>query len=552
MRIFHSDARIIAAAVVASHVISVSAPAQLVGNWDMDTQVGTHVADLVSTSGNNGVIGSDAVRVTTGGPFGASPVYYDFTGASGSGNNKINMGFGSALDLSGDYSISAWVQANNPGGGNSTVVSRYNGGSNQGYALRVENGARARYFHLSSVFADNFDPSTIGTDSSWHHAVATFEVGVGTKLYVDKVQVASSAASTTAITDFSLPFYVGAQSGTARSFQEGIDEVQIFASVLSAAEVTNLFDNNAVSAAAAGSLAGKWDFDTLSGANVDDLADRGNPGAVVANVSRQTTGGPIAKSPAYYNFTADNADRISAGSGSELDVTGSYTLSAWFQGWNVGGGNSVIAGRYDDGFNHGFALRLSSGAQVQFFHFNGGFNNVTSASVGTGNDWHHAVAVFEVGVGSELFVDGVSAGTASTTTSGIGSHTLDFWIGNQDHSGFPRPFGAGIDEVALWSENLTDGEVKGLYDLGLDSTLGYGSQDFDSLKQVHDAGSGSTSGISGASGPDLFWTFAGGLGSTEGLSGSSPSFTLVLNGSAGTGLTSSSGAVAGGTVIIIK
>jgi hypothetical protein len=82
-----------------------------------------------------------------------------------------------------------------------------------------------------------------------------------------------------------------------------------------------------------------------------------------------------------------------------------------------------------------------------------------------------------------------------------------------------------------------------------------GSIDFDLLKQVHDAGSGSSSAVSGASGPDLFWTFASGLGSTEGLSGSSPSFTLVLNGGAGTGLTSSSGAGpagAAGTMITVK
>ena len=54
----------------------------------------------------------------------------------------------------------------------------------------------------------------------------------------------------------------------------------------------------------------------------------------------------------------------------------------------------------------------------------------------------------------------------------------------------------------------------------------------------------------GTSGPALIWRFASGLGATEGLSGSGTAFTLVLDGSAGTGLRSTAGA--DGVVFTIK
>ena len=161
---------------------------------------------------------------------------------------------------------------------------------------------------------------------------------------------------------------------------------------------------------------------------------------------------------------------------------------------------------------------------------------VTIAATDTGIDdlgWHHIAYVQDTGgTWASIYVDGVLVATSSTqeTFDAGGNPLTGVQIGMRPGVSPPRYHKGDLDDMAFWHEPLTAGEMKGLYDVAVESALNYNAGEFDLLKQVHDAGSGSVT-VGG-----ITWSYMTGLGSTEGLSKIGGQYTLVLDGSAGTGL----------------
>ena len=220
-----------------------------------------------------------------------------------------------------------------------------------------------------------------------------------------------------------------------------------------------------------------WDMDTLAAAEppndiVADLGTSGLDGLVMSGIgiTRVTSGGPFATSPAYYTHPGPGAPTSQGiqvlGAQTALDVTNSYSISAWFQGHDATAAAN-IAGRYDGGAHEGFVLRYEDDEQVSFFHrSNTDFNLIFGVGPAiTDTNWHHLVGVFEEGAGSTLWLDGQIVGTDNTTTSGFGFPPLTpvFMVGSQDNAPNRRPFASGIDEVKLYDFALNEEQVLSLY-----------------------------------------------------------------------------------------
>ena len=235
-------------------------------------------------------------------------------------------------------------------------------------------------------------------------------------------------------------------------------------------------------------------------------------------------------------FTADGSDDyLWVPHNSSLDVSSGFTKYAWFNADTLTGTHAIFHQGYSSWSGGGRInyLRVTSGGNLSYSVQNGGvITGSTALSAGT---WYHGVVTYSGGLGADnvkVYVDGAEDASASSVVTIKQNDKNRVVLGRWQH---PAPnaccyFDGLIDDAALWGEALTGGEVKGLYDVGNDATLAYDAGQFDSLKQVHDAGSGSTP-IGG-----LTWSYANGLGSTEGLSGGGANFTLVLDGSLGTGL----------------
>jgi hypothetical protein len=155
----------------------------------------------------------------------------------------------------------------------------------------------------------------------------------------------------------------------------------------------------------------------------------------------------------------------------------------------------------------------------------------------TGN-WMLIVSTLPVAGGTigdvKTYLNGVITGAGTTGTRVINTFGTTFSLGvsaNGATSGAPLFLNGRIDDLAIWDVALADDEIKGLYDVGNSSELSYTASDFAQLKQLHDAASGSAA-VGG-----FEWTYAAGLAGPAGLTGGSGSFTLVLDATAGTGLT---------------
>ena len=86
------------------------------------------------------------------------------------------------------------------------------------------------------------------------------------------------------------------------------------------------------------------------------------------------------------------------------------------------------------------------------------------ATHGPVNDglWHHGCGTYD-GVTLRVYVDGVEAGTF-TTSDTPDTTTRDLFIGNHDQ--FFTTWEGDVDEVYIWNNDLTAGEVSALYSAG--------------------------------------------------------------------------------------
>ncbi len=228
-----------------------------------------------------------------------------------------------------------------------------------------------------------------------------------------------------------------------------------------------------------------------------------------------------------------------------------HTVSIWMNPDNTVAGFPASKGGSNP--EEGWAIyRLSNGVRLRGRPVGGNWADIRRSSGLEASGWRHfAIVLDDVNLRFIGYINSLGSGLTGTENSWTVDDPNSYssgqlWDGTDPLSlgnAYPGnswggPFDGQLDDLAIWNESLTAGEILGLYEVALDAELNYNAAKFDLLKQAHDS-SGTTASITGASGPDLAWTYATGLGSTEGLSGSSPSFTLVLDGGAGTGLTSS-------------
>lgn len=148
---------------------------------------------------------------------------------------------GSAIALSGDWTISAWVRFPLSTGGSAYHVLGAMAAGGDVLYLDSGNSFRWGVYTPGNIVQGNFKLGTLS--SGWHH-LAVVGQGSGTKLYVDgalKDSVTAKASGSLA--------YIGASydvdTGTHEGMNSGLDEYLIFASALSAADISSIYGNQA-------------------------------------------------------------------------------------------------------------------------------------------------------------------------------------------------------------------------------------------------------------------------------------------------------------------
>ena len=216
-----------------------------VGHWTFDAGTGASAADS-SGAGDDGAL-INGPQWTAGAAVGALQFDGNQTAVRMSGSGSL------ANLYKGGLTVSAWIRpTTSGGGGRGRIVDKDN--NDAGWFLSMYSAGNIQFAVDQFGGANPRRISSGGVElNRWQHVVATWDgstLGSNIHIYVDGVPLDGAAVngSGAAIDDSASPLTVGNRAGDlARGFAGGIDEVQVYDRVLSAAEIQNLAAGVAVS-----------------------------------------------------------------------------------------------------------------------------------------------------------------------------------------------------------------------------------------------------------------------------------------------------------------
>ena len=389
--------------------------------------------------------------------------------------------------LVGSFTVSAWIKTTNQVGNDLDAL-----GDNSGQSVIYMNnnangliplgitGSKAAFFTGTSS-SDTLHSAQSVTTGSYVHVVVTRNAATGEKdIYVNGVLDASDTGAVGILDGGADNVSIGGTSGTAYTGE--IDDVQIYAGVLSASEVAQLYQNPGTTTPNIlfNDLAARYNFDQgaalaldVSG-NFNSLANAGNIGGT----------GPVLTTSAIEGAGAvsfDGGSYLTAAPGLLPTLAGSFSVSLWLKttqsfgdadDWAYNGAGIVAAGRRDQ--DHDLIPIALTAGQVAFNEGYGGNDNTLNSS-GTVNDgnWHHVVVTRDQLSGQrQIFIDGVldSSDTAATLllngpkliTIGALADARNQEPSSPNYTGYNGYQGL-LDDIQVYARALSAADVAFLY-----------------------------------------------------------------------------------------
>lgn len=207
-----------------------------------------------------------------------------------------------------------------------------------------------------------------------------------------------------------------------------------------------------------------WTFDEISGPVAHDSVGsfNGNLSASGATfVSGGISGNAISLSQAANGFV---------NMGNVLNFTSQpFSVVAWLKtapGYSIS--DSAIVSKHAASYQNGFWLMANTaggGGQTGKAIFGEGaaWASVTSSTSVNDGNWHQIVATFNPNASLKIYVDGTPAEASFPASSSLVANNVAFLIGGVN-SGAPEGRMTGmIDEVQIYNQALSDGDVDFLF-----------------------------------------------------------------------------------------
>jgi|14BtaG_2_1085337.scaffolds.fasta_scaffold10543_3 hypothetical protein len=265
-----------------------------VGWWrmgDNDGGTGTTITDQGSGS-NDGTL-TNGPTYSTDVP--VAPLSNSYALEFDGLDDYVTMGAPSSLDITGDMTLSIWVNTDQ-NTQYTGLFSKRNGSGRQFYFyLRNDSGNKNLSLQtepsggsLSSMNTSS-NPVTLNT---WHHVATVINSGVtnGTTIYVDGNAVATGTM--TLASNSTAPLIIGSSTGTGNFFEGKLDEAAIFNSALSTSDVATLYNSGVPGDISSLSPVGWWrmgDNDSGTGTTITDQGSGGNDGTLTNGPTFSTT-----------------------------------------------------------------------------------------------------------------------------------------------------------------------------------------------------------------------------------------------------------------------
>lgn len=441
----------------------------LAGYWSFD---GADIADVTvfdrSGGGNHGTLNNGPIRV-----LGKKGQALKFDGS----NDFINVPHNTSLNAS-DVAIQAWIKPAISGvnnilrKGTSSGVANYNMYLSSRYlGFNFYNGA----------WNSHTDTTTLLPLNEWSHVAAVYSDSLNRViLYVNGNQVLSEAETASLATN-NEAVQIGVSEGV-QYFPGAIDEVRIYNRALSADEVKRLYNmaaskfNAPQTKKLTDGLVGYWTFD---GKDVDNnkIYDRsGNNNYGYYSGNSTSSAKTIGKIGQAFKFDGVD-DHIAVLYSSTLNLSNNGgTISAWIKlnrknigqdrSWplfwkqyhsNIGNSHGLRIGPYQGPAAGPIYIRTTIGDGTTL-------QSVTSSQTPILNGTWYFVAMKWASTTVNLYVNNILDKTDVKTVSLQWPNNVGSFIARFGNS--YGPGGGFIDEVRVYNRELSDNEIKRLYNMG--------------------------------------------------------------------------------------
>ncbi len=320
-------------------------------------------------------------------------------------------------------------------------------------------------------------------DGVFHHIVLTRESASGAyKIYIDGVLNKSGTTGAGDVgTSFSSIGRIEDTAGTPEYLAADLDEIMVFNRVLTDAQVSEIYTNQAAgnnydgsSRACLDTPLAEWRFDesSWSGTSGEVIDTQGNINATAVNGANTGGSNPaIAGNPGtcrYGVFDGSN-DYIDLNGMPEL--TGSFTISAWIYANETGNDQRIFVD--DQNNSNGFGFSLGDGGNGHLRFFSRGISpdivDTQNAVISTGQ-WYHVAAVHNaLAKTRQIFVNGAAVALTGGVTTATYTGTWGFdsgaaSIGGENNSAGSEAvanwrFNGNIDEVRVYQSALTASQI---------------------------------------------------------------------------------------------
>jgi len=203
-------------------------PVTLVSGHNTITVTGTGTITIALNNVITDKSGNGHLMTITGTTWGNTGRIFD-------GDDLINAGNNSILNILGDFSAIVWLKTTDPGAGTNYHILVRGLVSTDGYTIRVTNGNKIQYI-TSQAAADQVTRSTALPSDTWvQYAVS--RSGTSATCYLNAVSAVDSAGSHTNPTTNTRNFKVGVADNSAQYLIGTIGEIWIFNEALTLAEI---------------------------------------------------------------------------------------------------------------------------------------------------------------------------------------------------------------------------------------------------------------------------------------------------------------------------
>ncbi|MCK5020305.1 MAG: LamG domain-containing protein [Candidatus Peribacteraceae bacterium] len=153
-----------------------------------------------------------------------------------------------------------------------------------------------------------------------------------------------------------------------------------------------------------------------------------------------------------------------------LDITGDMTIEFWLKPESLAA-NMCIVAKWDSGSNQrGYRVEFQGTDVMDFAVSSDGTDgNTTTATWDTGltnGQWDHWAITYDASAGTcAFYLNGATDGTGASLKTAIHDSTSGFFVGIRKVTGSPSsPTDGLVDEVRIWNDIRTSGEISANYD----------------------------------------------------------------------------------------